>query len=148
MQTGHNLTLSAVESFRSLTPSLPPQGFSEATVAGQSLKLQSSVSADPDPIPADVVALLNNMLEWDVSSGTFSTQFLAPGTAFSGLIVSIQTCAYDEDATALSALLADAHGSVEGLFPTTMAKALVPGKSVAVSGRALSLQGRLLVLGK
>ncbi|CAE7507332.1 Ttll1 [Symbiodinium sp. CCMP2592] len=148
VQTGHNVTLSAVESFRSLTPSLPPQGFPEAIFAWQSLGLQSPVSAAPETIPADVVALLNNNLEQDASSGTFSTQFLAPGMAFSGLIVSIQTCAYDEDATVLRALLADAHGSVEGLFPTTMAKALLPGKSVPVSGRALSLQGRLLVLGQ
>lgn len=149
VQTGHNVTLSTVESFRSLTRSvLPQEGPPGPLVAGKSLGLRPPVSVDPDPIPADVVALLNNKVERDILPGTFSTQFLAPGTAFSGLTVNIQTCSYDEDASVLRALLADAHGSVEGLFPTTLAKMILPGKSVAVSGRTLSLQGRLLVLGQ
>ncbi|OLQ09787.1 putative alpha-tubulin polyglutamylase Ttll1 [Symbiodinium microadriaticum] len=149
VQTGHNVTLSTVESFRSLTRSvLPQEGPPGPLVAGKSLGLRPPVSVDPDPIPADVVALLNNKVERDILPSTFSTQFLAPGTAFSGLIVNIQTCSYDEDASVLRALLADAHGSVEGLFPTTLAKMILPGKSVAVSGRTLSLQGRLLVLGQ
>ena len=92
-------------------------------------------------------ALLNEA-DPDLSHGISSTQFLAPGTSVSGVIVIVQSCSHDWDANVLRAVLADTHGSVEGIFSRSMSALLAPGRVVIVSGRTVSLEGRLLLLGQ